>query len=1047
MGARVTLLGRFSVALDGVVVPAEAWNRRHPTALVKLLALAPGRRLHREQVVEALWPGVPPDEAAPRLHKAAHYARRALGSGGSVQLRADMVHLLPEHEVEVDVEMFLRLGRAALAAGDVTAAATAADLHTGPLLPEDPYEEWASATREEVRTVHLDLLRCAGRWADLLAEEPVDEQAHLALAREHASRGDQHAALRQLERMDRLLRGELGTAPSAEAVRLREQLLAGIPAPRTAGPAPADRGRLFGRRPVGDAVRGTLEAARSGHGTTLLVSGPAGIGKSAVLDLAVKRARDLGWRVGRGTASTMEGAWPYACVLEALADLCRQDPALLDGLEPLYRAEIERALSGRPAEWTGESTHQCLFVATAELARLAAADRGLLLVVDDVHEADQGSLRLLHYLARCIIDMPAVLVLAQRDDASADLTAMTTSLVARGIGTRVDLRPLDRAATARMLGHTHPGLDAAQVDRIWLVSAGVPFTALELARQATAGDRLDTRVATPLPEAARRTVQRLALLGTEFDTDEVVACAGADADAGYAHLDAAIAARVIEPVETGYRFRHALVREAVLESTSPHDRRRLSREVAVGLQALDASPARIAHHLLAAGDPAAAVPYATAAAETSAALGAYRDALDLVDAVLDHAHGDDVAHLLARRGDLLTALGDQRAVAAYRAALPLTSGTEQRLVRARLARACCFTGDFATASAALEGLEPEGDAADGPLLLARGNLAYFTGDVDTAWEAASEARRILLTPEDPWHYVDLVALQGLIAHDRGEWFERLRLELRQTREDAELATALFDAHLCVAEYLLYGPVPYAEVLDLAESLRDRARRSGALRGVAFATALIGEASLLMGDLPQAERELTEAVELHRDVAAPAGEAHSLQRLAELRLLQGQHDEAKQLLQRALPLARWSVIAMHLLQRIYGTMIRAEDDPARAHAVADRAAATMGSEDTCPFCGVMLAVPAAVACAQAGDVEAAHDWLGQAVESAGRWAGSAWDAGVLEARAWICAAEGDRTAAADLLREASRAFSGAGQPLDAQRCTLGVDRVLQATTVG
>ena len=63
----------------------------------------------------------------------------------------------------------------------------------------------------------------------------------------------------------------------------------------------------------------------------------------------------------------------------------------------------------------------------------------------------------------------------------------------------------------------------------------------------------------------------------------------------------------------------------------------------------------------------------------------------------------------------------------------------------------------------------------------------------------------------------------------------------------DVATAVFDAHLCVAEYLLYGPTPYEEVIALADELRDAgASASGALRGVAFATALLGEAALLIG---------------------------------------------------------------------------------------------------------------------------------------------------------------------------------------------------------
>ena len=77
-----------------------------------------------------------------------------------------------------------------------------------------------------------------------------------------------------------------------------------------------------------------------------------------------------------------------------------------------------------------------------------------------------------------------------------------------------------------------------------------------------------------------------------------------------------------------------------------------------------------------------------------------------------------------------------------------------------------------------------------------------------------------------------------------------------------------------------------------------------------------------------------------------------------------------MLRRALPLARWSVISMHLLQRIYGTMITAARSPAEAVTVVERAEATLGENDRCVFCDVMFAVPAAIAHADAGDVEAA-----------------------------------------------------------------------------
>ena len=1044
MTLRVRLLGGFEVAVDDVPVSPEAWARRQAASLVKLLALSHGRRLHREQVIEALWPGVGVEAAGPRLHKAAHYARRALeGDGSALVLRNEVVALAGD--VWVDVDEFRRLGQRALADGTADLATAALDLHTGPLLPDDLYEPWAEEARESVRALHLDLLRLAGRWEEVLVEEPADEQAHLALARASADRGDVRAALRQLERLDQALRLELGTTPSPEAEELRVRLEARVPAHRSA--SPPQGGRLFGRRPVGDLVRERLDRAEAGHGSTLLFTGPPGVGKTAVLDLAESLARQRGWRTGRGTASAVEGPWPYAPVLEALSDLCRRHAALLDGLDDVYRAEIERALSGRDVSWSGESGHQRLFVAAAELVRLAAAGHGLLLVVDDLHEADEASLRLLHYLSRCALTEPVLVAVAHRPLTTEPLRLVADSLVARGTGTRVELAPLTEPATRRLLADRFPDLPPEAADRIWAVSGGLPFTALELARRQDLGTTVGPvagAVLPGLPEPALRTFQRVALLGSAFTTDELLAVAGVDEEEAYRHLEAALAALVVEPADTGFRFRHTLVREALVRAMAPYAESTARREVAEQLAALGAPPGRVAHQFLGAGLPSRAVGYVLRAVETEGALGAYRDALALIDGVRQHAGPDDLPRLLARRGDLLLALGDPEAIPAYQEAVAVTTGTVNRLVRARLARAASFAGDLDTARAALAGIELEGDEADSSILLAQGNLAYFSGDLATAWDVAGRARDLLTAPDDPWHVVDLVSLQGLIAHQRGEWFERFRMELRRTQGKQRLVTALFDAHLCVAEYLLYGPTPYPEVISESEELRRRASHAGALRGVAFATAVIGEAALMMGDLDRAEAELAEAVDLHRDVDAPAGEAHSLQRLAEVRLAQGRREEASLLLQRALPLSRFSVLGQHLLQRVYGGMIVAAPDPAAARAVVDRAEATMGETDHCPFCDVMLAVPAAIACADVGDLDAAYRHLAAAEVSAARWEGSAWEAAVLEVRAHIARAEGRPDDCLALAARAAELFTAAGQPLDAARCAAVEAKALSLT---
>ena len=1036
MGVQVHLLGGFGVARDEATVAADAWGRRQAAQLVQLLALARDRRMHREQVIDALWPGLSWDAAGPRLHKAAHYARRAVDDPDAVVLRHEMVALFPgRDDVEVDVHEFSRTATRALQTSDEALAAEALKWYAGPLLPHDPYQPWAEEPRRAARQQHLELLRLLGRWDDVLAEEPADEEAHIALARARVGGDDVRGALVQLERLEQALHRELGASPGAEAVRLRTELeqSTAVPSGR-ASPAASTHDapavRLFGRRSVGDRLRTVLDEAGAGRGVTVLVAGPAGVGKSAFLELADAMARRKGWKVARGGASSVEGPWPYSPVLEALSALCRRHPALLDALGDDYRTELERALTGRDLGWTGESSHQRLFVAAAELMRMGAAGAGLLLMVDDIHEADEASLRLLHYLSRCAADESVVLVLAYRDPAPRRVQDVTTSMVSRGGGHLIELQPLTTSASERLLMDRFSQLPHDAAEEIAQAGAGLPFPMIEMARAHVNGTGT---VSTVLPPGAVRTFQRVALLGLTFSTDELLALTDDSEDETYGQLELALTALVVEPAESGFRFRHPLVRESLLGQLPPHERSRGHQRVAEALAALERPPGQVAHHYLAAGLASRAVPYVVRAVEIAGALGAFRDALALIDGVRQHAGPDHLPVLLSRRGDLLMALGDPGAVEAYTDAARVTTGTMHRLVRARLARAAAVGGDLDTARSALAGLGLEDDGADTSLLLAQGNLAYFSGDLDTALRVATEARERLRGVDDPWHLVDLVGLHGLLAHQRGEWFASFRTELRRTQGHERLAGALFDAHLCVAENLLYGREPYPEIIAESEQLRLRASQAGALRGVAFATALIGEAALMMGDLPRAETELLEAVALHADIDAVGGQAHSMQRLAEVRLAQGRNEEARQLLDEALLLARWSTIGMHLLQRIFGTLIVSAPDPESARVMVDRAESTIGEPDQCQFCTVMLAVPAATACARVGDLEDAHRFLASASRSVALWGESSWQAAVLEAQATVALAEGDAEQYRALSREAADAYAAVGHKADAARC--------------
>jgi DNA-binding SARP family transcriptional activator len=214
------LLGRFAVLVDGENLAERPWERRSARSLIKLLALAPSNALHREQVLDQLWPDVAPETAANSLNKSIHAARRALEPGltkGSlsryVLTPGSQVVLASPGTLRVDVHAFERTANAAIRDRDIGEARRAVQMYTGELLVDDLYETWTVARRDLLRLLFRTLSIRVVQWLlersepepgleiaqRLIQDDPLDEQAHRLLIQLHAASGQRELAKRQFE--------------------------------------------------------------------------------------------------------------------------------------------------------------------------------------------------------------------------------------------------------------------------------------------------------------------------------------------------------------------------------------------------------------------------------------------------------------------------------------------------------------------------------------------------------------------------------------------------------------------------------------------------------------------------------------------------------------------------------------------------------------------------------------------------------------------------------------------------------------------------------
>ncbi|MEU7696082.1 BTAD domain-containing putative transcriptional regulator [Microbispora hainanensis] len=751
MAVMFRVLGPVEAYVDGV--PVDLGGPR-PRLLVARLLISRGATVSVDAILDDLYDGAPPPRAQSTLHSYISNLRRVLEPGraprtpSSVLLSRPPGYALGPHEVDADE--FVRLSQA----GEPERALA--------LWRGTPYEEfgdvpWLRPEIERLAEAHLATRErlLAGRVGDphvvgeleaLVAAHPLREGLWELLARTLYALGRQADALEALRTARGHLAEELGLDPGPALRRLEEAILAQDPAldapvrqaaPVHAAPADVEAARPGSggtarpeRRAVGrgtqvdrldelarDVVQAARGVAQRGPGIAV-ISGEPGIGKTWLAEAFAERRAAEGWLVAWGRCHETSGApalWPWQQVVRDLAGRVPPSGAQAAALRVLLgdaAPEDDPATgAGRPAE-ASEARFR-LHQATANYLRAVAADRPLLVVIDDLQWADTASLGLLSDLALLLRGAVAVVITVRSGDGHAAVHD-TLGLLGRHDALRLPLAGLDPAAVAELSGLR----DAASVAALAERTRGNPLFIRETLRlaQDQGIDKALTGVPEGLADVLRRrlldlparhrpAIDAAAVLGTGADRwllAEVVAHASdtpdADMDVDEA-LDAATALRVLGE---DLRFTHDLVRETVYADIPP--RRRAGLHLAA-LRALELRPgadlALLARHAMAAGPAAVAdaVRWASATAGQAAGRHAYEDAAQWWRRAVE-AHGTLPGADPREHVELLLRL--------VRAQLAAGHGFEARQTRAEAVLAADRSGDPLLAARALTSLDAPG---------------------------------------------------------------------------------------------------------------------------------------------------------------------------------------------------------------------------------------------------------------------------------------------------------------------------------------------------
>jgi DNA-binding CsgD family transcriptional regulator/tetratricopeptide (TPR) repeat protein len=473
------------------------------------------------------------------------------------------------------------------------------------------------------------------------------------------------------------------------------------------------------------ALDGLLAGVRSSsEGRLVFLGGEAGVGKTALLRLFCA-AQPAAVRILWGACEPLRTPRP----LGPLVDVAEE-----------VGGELQRLVSG------AGKPHEVAAALLRELRRGAPT----VLVLEDVHWADEATLDVLTLLAARLAPAPALVLASYRDDELDRAEQLRFVLGERVHRTgRIALERLSRTAVAELAGPA--GIDP---DRLYERTGGNPFFVQEVI--AAGDEEIPETVrhailarAARLSEPARRLLDAVAVVPRQVELPLLEALAGSAVEA----LDECASAGMLSPARSHVAFRHELARLAIEESMSPSRRVALHRAALAALVASHADLARLSHHADGAGDAEAVLLWAPRAAERAASSGAHREAADHYAralAVADRLPHSERADLLQRRAhECYVTAQFEEAVDAQRAALECLRQSDDRVAEGDalrlLSRLLLFAGRTPEAEPlVLEAVELlERAPAGRALAMAYGNVSQRRMVLDDAEGAASWGSRAL----------------------------------------------------------------------------------------------------------------------------------------------------------------------------------------------------------------------------------------------------------------------------------------------------------------